>query len=1351
VRVDGANFSGPVHLKFAIIADAAPETNLWANDGTAAGEPARATAATAVEGACRLQLGDTTLAHMQALPPEVFASAAPLMLRVWLQAGTGPLEQLDPDTPLLPAPFAFNSALLDGYAPQAFASTAATCQLVADLAAVAAVFPILSNDVLAVQAALAAEITNRVQAGAALAAQLETAQQAHSVTVEFALAGFVLQLNAVADQFAVAHTALATNLLAEAAQRAAADSNLAADILAASSTTVAALTHLRADLTAYTDAATNATLGQALGAAYDAAATLTDRASASNQSWALSTFLNKQGDRMAGPLRVGHIFMLSTNIAGYIATGIAAPPEADGFYCANGQTNNAAPVFGNAAGVLLYRYLADADGFYEWRIGPNLSGTPCYAAQQYAQEPQPPVTQWSGATLAAAVLTNTALIDFAGGAARNLAPATDARDAVILGQLTDARREVTDQLGAAMTTVAADMAGLALDLASATNAVTSQLQHLFVTRTAPGAIIITNAMTQAAARATLSVGQSFVPACAGALRTARCWPAAPAAVLHATLYAGVMWNAVQVAGASSTRTTGPDGATQFDFAPGAATVSSGQTYTIVLSLAAPVAFNECPGSTYPRGELCYMNMLDGGMWLPDVAQDLGLLLAFDPVERTRIDAAGIALANGATISLDGQTLDDRFLNAAGDSLRGDLNANGRRITNLPAPAGAGDAVSKGGLDTATAAVRNAISNELATTYATRTEVATYQFGANNLASNAVTAGKLAAGAVTGAALAAGAVSTAGLANNAVTSAKLAADVDARYVNATGDTISGNLALQGALLDLSNADRTQAAGKVILVDAAQARAKNVELTLETSAAAGDNTGYSIVRLYPHGSADSSRNYIDASGVQIKNVAAPAAARDAATKSYADALAAAVSDAGVKKAGDAMTGLLTLGGEPTQALHAATMHYVDAAFTGFDYQARYVYIDKYYAGGNGGLGTARAPFTNFFQALAQLGSHAFYGHTQPVVYHVGHGAYAYPSYRDPNDPNVNLRVGIVGRGMYFRNNHADLHGNTTVFRELGTYIDRIQHAWPAGCNTANAILYLKDLVVSGVYLASTACDEIYCDNVTFLSVTNNGQQQYHGVYYTGCMNGGEAGTLTALDPQSVRPGYPAGNDAAYVKQAGDTMTGPLTLAGPPTSANHAATKGYIDTRQIGAANLANGAVTAAALNQMGASAGQVLAWNGTGWAPASNLGGPLNPDDFVRKIGDTMTGALTLSGAGDWQVGAAQARADIVLQHPAAQIRSTSGDLTFSAPAQQAIRLQSFTQLSAEQFGRATIPVGERDVQVSDKPVTAASVILLTPCAAVPGAPYAQVDGATFWIKLPAPATQDTPVNFVILNR
>jgi hypothetical protein len=37
-------------------------------------------------------------------------------------------------------------------------------------------------------------------------------------------------------------------------------------------------------------------------------------------------------------------------------------------------------------------------------------------------------------------------------------------------------------------------------------------------------------------------------------------------------------------------------------------------------------------------------------------------------------------------------------------------------------------------------------------------------------------------------------------------------------------------------------------------------------------------------------------------------------------------------------------------------------------------------------------------------------------------------------------------------------------------------------------------------------------------------------------------------------------------ARLLKAGDTMTGPLTLATPPASANHAVTKGYVDARNL-----------------------------------------------------------------------------------------------------------------------------------------------------------------------------------------
>lgn len=241
-----------------------------------------------------------------------------------------------------------------------------------------------------------------------------------------------------------------------------------------------------------------------------------------------------------------------------------------------------------------------------------------------------------------------------------------------------------------------------------------------------------------------------------------------------------------------------------------------------------------------------------------------------------------------------------------------------------------------------------------------------------------------------------------------------------------------------------------------------------------------------------------------------------------------------------------------GAPSQQSDAATKGYVDDSFKGFDYDARYVYIDKYYGGLNGYGGTLRAPFTNFHQALGVLGSNSFYGDSQPVVYQLGHGYYDYPSFCDAGQLGMYLRMGIVGRGAFYKNFHNDLSGyGSTVFSEMGTFISGITHALSGTCNINNAVLYLRDVVVSGVYLYSSAHDDIYCDSAVFLSLTNNGQQNYHGIYYSGTLIGwGDTNANNAvLDAGSLRPGFYAAlqesNEVAYVHRAGDVMTGALTV--------------------------------------------------------------------------------------------------------------------------------------------------------------------------------------------------------------
>jgi len=504
IEKHGAPCTGTVAFSFAII-EQDTDVMRWSNDGNTTGTPGVAVDVTGTNGRYAVALGDTALAGMAELPPAVLSGARRLALRVWADG-----ELLEPDLPLLPAPYALDAALLDGLPPHVFATTAATYALALDIAA--------------------------TWSGA-------------------------------------------TSMIAAA----------------------------RTDILNYTDRATNAAVMAAIGQAREFASSLTLAAALSNQAWSAGNFVLKSGDTMSGPLRLAQLFMISTNIPGYLAAGITTQPSANGFYSHQGQTNCDAPVFVHAHGYYLYRHECDSDGMYDWRIGPNTNGTPVFAMQHYSQDTQPPVTQWSGCTLSAAVWTNNAVIDFAGGPARNLAPAADEHDAVTLGQLAETHAALAGIIEVALADTATNLAGVARNLAAATNALAVELQRLFVMRTAPADIIITTTMSQAAARATFFVGQSFVPHCNGTLRSVRCWPMPHEAVQSAALHAGVMWSFAPQVALSSARSVGAGGALEFTFAPGGAVVVSGQTYTIIFTSDAHVSFAECPGATYTRGELCLLH------------------------------------------------------------------------------------------------------------------------------------------------------------------------------------------------------------------------------------------------------------------------------------------------------------------------------------------------------------------------------------------------------------------------------------------------------------------------------------------------------------------------------------------------------------------------------------------------------------------------------------------------------------------------------------------------------------------------------------------------------------------------
>jgi hypothetical protein len=113
------------------------------------------------------------------------------------------------------------------------------------------------------------------------------------------------------------------------------------------------------------------------------------------------------------------------------------------------------------------------------------------------------------------------------------------------------------------------------------------------------------------------------------------------------------------------------------------------------------------------------------------------------------------------------------------------------------------------------------------------------------------------------------------------------------------------------------------------------------------------------------------------------------------------------------------------------------------------------------------------------------------------------------------------------------------------------------------------------------------------------------------------------------------------AAKVNKAGDTMTGPLTLASDPTVPLHAATKQYVDAKPSGA-NTNDNPPTAPVNGQLWweTDTGSLFIFyddgNSQAWvqlnASVIDAYSRVESDQkFVDTLGDTMTGALTFSAA------------------------------------------------------------------------------------------------------------------------
>ena len=115
ISVGTTAFEGTGQFKLALVNADASQT-YWRNaaDANNDGEPDASVALTVSRGLYSLMLGDTTLANMAALPPDVFVNSA-VYLRVWFNDGVGGFQRLVPDQRVTSAGYSLiSSTVTDG-------------------------------------------------------------------------------------------------------------------------------------------------------------------------------------------------------------------------------------------------------------------------------------------------------------------------------------------------------------------------------------------------------------------------------------------------------------------------------------------------------------------------------------------------------------------------------------------------------------------------------------------------------------------------------------------------------------------------------------------------------------------------------------------------------------------------------------------------------------------------------------------------------------------------------------------------------------------------------------------------------------------------------------------------------------------------------------------------------------------------------------------------------------------------------------------------------------------------------------------------------------------------------------
>ena len=351
--------------------------------------------------------------------------------------------------------------------------------------------------------------------------------------------------------------------------------------------------------------------------------------------------------------------------------------------------------------------------------------------------------------------------------------------------------------------------------------------------------------------------------------------------------------------------------------------------------------------------------------------------------------------------------------------------------------------------------------------------------------------------------------------------------------------------------------------------------------------------------------------------------PTAAMHAATKQYSDAQDALK----VAKAGDTMTGALTLSGDPTVALHAATKGYVDTNLSSHAINAalhltaaQNTFLDAVTVTStevNYLTGVTSAVQTQLNSKLNLSGGTM----TGFITLHAAPTAATHAATKGYVDTQDALKVAKAGDTM---TGFLTLSADPTALLHAATkqYVDTAKTAANTYTDTQTALKVSKagDTMTGALTLPADptanlhAATKQYVDTAktTTISYVDTADTALQGQITT--LNG----TVTTLNADPVTKTYVNTQDALKVAKAGDTMTGYLTLHANPTNNMHAVTKQYVDSVAQGLS--AKPAVRVATIGNLAAT--YVNGTAGVGASLTGSVNGALVVDGVTVVTGDRI---------------------------------------------------------------------------------------------------------------------------------